>query len=92
MHIAALIGRLREGLAHDEVEVATFEPRQFLGEQGYALPPGAGYPGDVDAPEHPLGTEGVETAMQMRMEAAKRVFVLGVSGLPGRLVASKAGI
>jgi hypothetical protein len=34
--------------------------------------------------KHPLGTEGVETALQMRTEAAERVFVLGVAGLPGR--------
>jgi hypothetical protein len=59
-----------QGFAHDEVEVAALEPRQFLGEQGQALPPQARHPGDVSAPEHPLGTEGVETAMQMRMQAA----------------------
>src|SRR6516164_8420995 len=51
-----------QGLAHDEVEVAAFEPRQFLGEQGYALAPGARHAGDVGAPEHALGAEGVETA------------------------------
>src|SRR5712671_273621 len=68
-----------QGLPHDEVEVAALEPRQLLGEQGHALPPGARHPGDVGAPEHPLGTEGVETALQMRMQAAERVFVVGVA-------------
>src|SRR5712664_843476 len=74
-----------QGLAHDQVEVAALQPRQFLGEQGHALPPGARHPGDVRAPEHPLGTERVETSMQVRMQAAERILVLGVAGLPGRL-------
>src|SRR6202030_2799810 len=65
--------------AHGELEVAALEPRQFLGEQGHALPPGARHPGDVGAPEHPLGTEGVEAVLQVRMQAAERVFVLGVA-------------
>jgi transposase-like protein len=36
-------------LAHDEVEVAALQPRQCLGEQGHALPPGAWHAGDVGA-------------------------------------------
>src|SRR5713101_7738657 len=68
-----------QGLPHDEVEVAALQPRQFLGEQGHALPPGARHAGDVRAPEHPLGTERVETAVQMRMQTAERIFVLGVA-------------
>src|SRR6516162_2855720 len=56
--------------AHDEFEVAALQPRQFLGEQAHALPPGARHPRDVGTPEHPLGAECVETAMQVRMQAA----------------------
>src|SRR5258708_16370792 len=74
-----------QGLPHDEVEVAALEPRQLLGEQGHALPPGARHPGDVGAPEHSLGTEGVKTALQVRMQAAERVVVLGIACLPRRL-------
>src|SRR6267378_86892 len=69
-----------QGLPHDEVEVAAFEPRQLFGEQGHALPPRARHAGDVRAPEHPLGAERVETAVQVRMQTAERVFVLGVAG------------
>src|ERR1700730_13179456 len=65
-----------QGLPHDEVEVAALQPRQLLGEQGHALPPRARHAGDVRAPEHSLGTERVETAMQVRMQAAERVVVL----------------
>jgi hypothetical protein len=42
-----------QGLSHNEVELATLELRQFLGEQGHALPPRAGHPGYVGAPERP---------------------------------------
>ena len=41
--------------------------------------------GDVGAPEHPLGTEGVKTALQVRMQAAERVVVLRIACLPRRL-------
>src|SRR6266851_7739307 len=72
-------------LAHHEVEIAALQPRQFLGKQGHALPPGAEHAGDVGAPEHPLGTEGVEAAVQMRMQASEWIVVLGVARLAGRL-------
>ena len=45
------------GFAHDQLEIAALQSRQFFGEQRHALPPGAWHPGDVGAPEHPLGTE-----------------------------------
>jgi hypothetical protein len=35
-----------QGLAHDEFEVAALEPRQLLGKQGHALPPGARHRSD----------------------------------------------
>src|SRR6266478_1776163 len=71
-----------QGVAHDEFAVAALQPWQLIGEQGHALPPGARHSGDVSAPEHPLGTEGVETAVQVRMQAAEGVFVLGIACLP----------
>src|SRR5438270_9323936 len=71
-----------QGLPHDELEVTTLQPRQFLGEQSHALAPGARHSGDVGAPEHPLRTECIETAMQVRMQAAEGIFVFGVAGLP----------
>src|SRR5207302_7409547 len=72
-------------LAHYEVKVAPLQPRQFLSEQRHALPPGAVHAGDVGAPEHPLGAERVKTAVQMRVQAADRVSVLGIARLAGRL-------
>jgi len=63
----------------------TLEPRQFLGEHRHALPPRARHPGDVGAPEHPRGAEGVKAAVQMLMKAAERIGVLGVAHLTGRL-------
>src|SRR5205814_1187160 len=71
--------------AQAEVEIAALQPRQFLGEQGDALPPSAVHAGDVGTPEHPLGAERVKAAVQMRVEAAERVFVLGIARLAGSL-------
>src|SRR5437660_7475360 len=76
---------IAQRLAHYEIEIAPLQPRQFLGEQRHALPPGAVHAGDVGAPEHPLGAERVKTAVQMRVQAAERVVVLGVAGLSRRL-------
>src|SRR6266436_4717485 len=76
---------IAQRLAHYEIEIAPLQPRQFLGEQRHALPPGAVHAGDVGAPEHPLGAERVKTAVQMRVQAAERVFVLGIARLAGRL-------
>ena len=72
-------------LAHYEVKVAPLQPRQFVGEEGHTLPPGAGHAGDVGAPEHPLGAERIKAPVQMRVQAAERVFVLGIAGLSRRL-------
>src|SRR5215471_6170253 len=71
--------------AHDELEVAALEPWQLLGEHRHALPPRAWHPGDVGAPEHPLGAERVKAAVQVLVKAAERIGVLGVPYLTGRL-------
>src|SRR5215831_11889963 len=70
--------------SHDELEVAVLEPRQLLGENRHTLPPRARHPGDVGAPEHPLGAERVKAAMQVLVKAAEGIRVLGVPYLTGR--------
>ena len=48
-----------ERITHDEFEVMSFEPRQFLGEHRHALAPGAGHLRNVRAPEHTARTERI---------------------------------
>jgi len=74
-----------QGFAHDQLEIAALEPRQFLGEHRHALPPGTRHPGDVGAPEHPLRTERVKAALKVLVKAAERIRVFRVAGLTGRL-------
>src|ERR1051325_7934471 len=58
---------LAERVAHDQVQVATLEPWQFLREHSHALAPRRLHLADIGAPEHALRTERVEYLAQIRM-------------------------
>src|SRR5581483_10808064 len=66
-----------DAAAHDEFEVGSGEPGQFLGEAGDAFAPGAGHPGDVGAPEHAVRSEDVEGAAEDFVGAGEGVGVGG---------------
>src|SRR6516162_3128646 len=53
---------IADRLPHNEVLVATLEPRQFLGEHRHALPIRAWHAGDVGAPEAALNCRGSRVA------------------------------
>src|SRR6186713_33156 len=67
------------GTAHDELEITTAEPRQLFGEQRHALAPRAGHARDVGAPEPALGAERVVEPMQVVVDIAERVRLIGVA-------------
>src|SRR3954464_15474929 len=65
--------------AHDQFEVAALEPGQLFGEQRHALAPRARHAGDVGDPEPARGAEGVVEAVQVVVDVAKRVGLIGVA-------------
>src|SRR6267142_4483050 len=70
--------------AHDQVEVAAPQPGQLFSEQRHALTPRARHARDVGAPEPARGTEGVVEAVQIVVNVAKRVGLIGVARRAGR--------
>src|SRR5438128_11944672 len=64
--------------AHDQFEVAALQPGQLFREQRHALAPRARHARDVGAPEPARGAEGVEEAVQMIVDVAKRCGRNGV--------------
>src|SRR2546429_6959607 len=71
--------------AHYQFEVAALQPGQLFGEQRHALTPRAGHARDVGAPEPARGAEGVVEAVQIVVDVAKRVGLIGVARRAGRL-------
>src|SRR5437588_10683349 len=74
-----------DGPAHDQFEVAALQPGQLFREQRYALTPRAGHARDVGAPEPARGAEGVVEAVQIVVDVAKRVGLIGIARRAGRL-------
>src|SRR5215471_3883742 len=72
-------------LAHDQFEVAALQPGQLLREQRHALTPRAGHARDVGAPKPARGAEGVVEAVQIVVDVAKRIGLIGVARRAGRL-------
>src|SRR5262245_3526540 len=71
--------------AHDQLEVAALQPGQLLREQRDALTPRARHARDVGAPEPARGAKGVVEAVQVVVDVAKRVRLIGVARRAGRL-------
>src|SRR5437016_10596484 len=71
--------------AHYQLEVAALQPGQLFREQRHALTPRARHAGDVGAPEPARGAEGVVEAVQIVVDVAKRVELIGVARRTGRL-------
>src|SRR5258706_16436194 len=71
--------------AHDQFEVAALQPGQLFREQRHALTPRAGHARDVGAPEPARGAEGVVETVQIVVDVAKRVWLIGVARRAGRL-------
>src|SRR2546426_12341890 len=70
--------------AHDQFEVAALQPGQLFREQRHALTPRAGHARDVGAPEPARGAEGVVETVQIVVDVAKRVWLIGVGWRAGR--------
>src|SRR5262245_22746790 len=71
--------------AHDQFEVAALQPGQLFREQRDALTPRAGHARDVGAPEPARGAEGVVEAVQVVVDVAERVGLIGVARRARRL-------
>src|SRR5215470_16520495 len=71
--------------AHDQLEVAALQPGQLSREQRDALTPRAGHARDVGAPKPARGAEGVVEAVQMVVDVAERIGLIGVARRAGRL-------
>src|SRR6266566_9541377 len=71
--------------AHYQFEVAALQPGQLFREQRHALTPRAGHAGDVGAPEPARGAEGVVETVQIVVDIAKRVELIGVARRAGCL-------
>src|SRR5262249_35797600 len=71
--------------AHDQLEVAALEPGQLFREQRDALTPRARHARDVGAPEPARGAEGVVEPVQVVVDVAKRVGLVGIARRPRRL-------
>src|SRR5688572_33024473 len=74
-----------DGPAHDQFEVAALQPGQLFREQRHALTPRARHARDVGAPEPARGAEGVVEALQIVMDVAKGVGLIGVARRARRL-------
>src|SRR5437868_8097510 len=71
--------------AHYQFEVAALQPGQLFREQRHALTPRARHARNVGAPEPARGAEGVVEAVQIVVDVAKRVGLVGVARRAGRL-------
>src|SRR5207247_11192048 len=74
-----------DGPAHDQFEAAALQPGQLFREQRHALTPRARHARDVGAPEPARGAEGVIEAVQIVVDVAKRVGLIGAPRRAGRL-------
>src|SRR6266566_2929335 len=74
-----------DGPAHYQFEVAALQPGQLFGEQRHALTPRAGHARDVGAPEPARGAERVVEPMQVVVDIAERVRLIGVARRAGGL-------
>src|SRR5215510_9012090 len=71
--------------AHDQLEVAALQPGQLFGEQRDARTPRARHARDVGAPEPARGAEGVVEPVQIVVDVAKGVGLVGVARRAGGL-------
>src|SRR5215472_6946181 len=76
---------ITDSSAHDQLEVAALQPGQLFREQCDALTPRARHARDVGAPEPARGAEGVVETVQVVVDVAKRVRLIGVARCAGRL-------
>src|SRR4051812_2369136 len=74
-----------DGPAHDQLEGVGLQPRQLFREKGHALTPRARHARDVGAPEPARRAEGVVEAVQIVVDVAKRVRLIGVARRARRL-------
>src|SRR5207344_506193 len=74
-----------DGPAHDQFEVAALQPGQLFREQRYALAPRAGHARDVGTPEPARGAEGVIELLELVVNVAERVGLIGVAWRAGGL-------
>src|SRR5215471_5967639 len=74
-----------DGSAHDQLEVAALQPGQLFREQRDARAPRARHARDVGAPEPARGAEGVVEPVQIIVDVAKRVGLIGVARRARRL-------
>src|SRR4030095_12519927 len=74
-----------DSLAHYQLEVAALQPGQLLREQRHARTPRARHARDVGTPEPARGAERVVEAVQIIVDVAKRVRLIGVARRAGRL-------
>src|SRR6266566_4742996 len=71
--------------AHYQLEVAALQPGQLLREQRHARTPRARHARDVGAPEPSRGAEGLVETVQIVVDVAKRVRLIGVARRARRL-------
>src|SRR6201994_1957557 len=74
-----------EATAHHVLQLPALQPRQFLGEEGDALPVAAGHAGDVGAPEEALRPERIVDAVQPVPDVTEGIGLRGVMRRAGRL-------
>src|SRR5215471_9364006 len=71
--------------AHDQFEIAALQPGQLVREQRDARTPRARHARVVGAPEPARGAEGVVEPVQIVVDVAKRIGLIGVARRAGRL-------
>src|SRR6266446_6276833 len=69
--------------AHDQLEVAAFEPRHLFGEHRHAFFPRARHAGDVGAPEAALRPEGLDDLLGIFVDIAIGVRLARIAGRAG---------
>src|SRR5215470_7411567 len=74
-----------QAAAHDVLELATLQPRQFLGEESDTLTPAARHASDVGAPEEALRPKRVKDAVQAVLDIPERIGLRRVVRRAGRL-------
>src|SRR2546426_940909 len=65
--------------AHDQLEVAALQPGQLFREQRHPLTPRARHARNVGPQDPARGAEGVVEAVQIVVDVAKRVGLIGVA-------------
>src|SRR5262245_23071181 len=74
-----------DSATHDQLQVAALQPGQLFREKRHALTPRAGHACDIGAPEPARGAKRVVETVQVVVDIAKRVGLIGVARRAGRL-------